>query len=248
MLPFSAFSSLFFSLNSWQRAFLQTACNYFVGHWRLLPLFPIKPPIRLKSRQSRVHLLYYICLITNYYFCSHIWVTIISDFGIQSYHTNEQSYHTNAMIYKTSMHSSRMRTVHCSDHLGGGGCLPRWVGVSAQVGGGVCPGGWGCLPGGHALRGQNSWHTLVKTLPSRNYCCHYCVPPHRCRYVIWRSYYIFCQPWKKHIQQQSFILPMLCYAILPTKHYSWQVLLFEPMFITSSKLLKRMIIFSWEDA
>ena len=33
---------------------------------------------------------------------------------------------------KTRKHSSRMRTVCCSGHLPGGGCLPR--------GGGVCPG------------------------------------------------------------------------------------------------------------
>ena len=39
-----------------------------------------------------------------------------------------------------------MRTVHCSDHLGGGGVLPR---------GGVCRGGLSgvCLPGGGVLPG-----------------------------------------------------------------------------------------------
>ena len=62
----------------------------------------------------------------------------------------------------TRMHSSRMHTVCCSGHLGGGGgvclgrCLPR---------GRVCPGG--CLPRGE----QNDWQTGVKTLPFRNYCC-----------------------------------------------------------------------------
>ena len=50
----------------------------------------------------------------------------------------------------------------CSDRRGGGWCLP---GVSAQVhrAGGCLP---KCTP-----RGQNSWHTLVKTLPFRNFVC-----------------------------------------------------------------------------
>ena len=67
------------------------------------------------------------------------------------------------------MHSSRMRTIRCSGHLGGclsgvvcpGRCLPR--GVSEQ--GGVCPGGvclggvclgvseQGGLPGGVSAKG-----------------------------------------------------------------------------------------------
>ena len=52
-------------------------------------------------------------------------------------------------VLNTRMHSTRMRTVRCSSHLGGrcvcpgdGGCLP---------GGGVCAWGgmsWGCVPGG----------------------------------------------------------------------------------------------------
>ena len=73
---------------------------------------------------------------------------------------------------KTRMHSSRMRTVLCSGHLmGGGGSawgdLPG-VGVSAW-GGSTWGGG---LPGGlHPSPGQNSWHMLVKTLPSRNSVC-----------------------------------------------------------------------------
>ena len=44
--------------------------------------------------------------------------------------------------YKTRMHSSRMRTIHCSGHRGGRG--------------GVCLGGfclWGCLPRGCLPRG-----------------------------------------------------------------------------------------------
>ena len=48
----------------------------------------------------------------------------------------------------TRMHSSRMRTIHYSGHLGGGGCLPRGC---LPRGEGVCPGGvclGGCLPGG----------------------------------------------------------------------------------------------------
>ena len=49
------------------------------------------------------------------------------------------------------------------------GCLPRgvsaWRGVS---GGGVCPEG---VSGRHPYCGQNSWHTLVKTLPFHNFIC-----------------------------------------------------------------------------
>ena len=50
-------------------------------------------------------------------------------------------------FFKTRMHSSRMRTVRCSDHLGGGGGGGVWgsaQGVSSWGGlpeGGVCPGG-----------------------------------------------------------------------------------------------------------
>ena len=75
--------------------------------------------------------------------------------------------------FTTRRHSSRMRTVRCSSHLGGGvsaqegvstrDCLPR-VGVCPGVvsdrrgclSGGVCP--WGCLPRGclpHIPREQN---------------------------------------------------------------------------------------------
>ena len=60
-----------------------------------------------------------------------------------------------------------MRTVCCSSHLGGRVSVR---GVSA------CR---GCLPGGCLPRGctppppcgQNSWHTLMKTLPCRNFVC-----------------------------------------------------------------------------
>ena len=62
---------------------------------------------------------------------------------------------------KTRMHSSRMRTVHCSSRLLGGGCLPG-TGVSRGVGvcrgclpRGVCPGGMlrgVCAQGGCLLR------------------------------------------------------------------------------------------------
>ena len=48
-----------------------------------------------------------------------------------------------------------------------GGCLSRWRGC---LSGGVCPGG--CLPGRVWQTppcGQNSWHTLVKTLPCLNF-------------------------------------------------------------------------------
>ena len=57
------------------------------------------------------------------------------------------------LFYRTRMHFSRMHTVHCSGHLGGGGA----GGVSAQVGGvclgegGVCLGGLG---GVHLPHGQ----------------------------------------------------------------------------------------------
>ena len=56
------------------------------------------------------------------------------------------------------------------------GCVPP--GGVCQGLGGVYPGC--CLPRYHVTCdcwdtqspcGQNSWHTLVKTLPSRNYCC-----------------------------------------------------------------------------
>ena len=93
----------------------------------------------------------------------------------------------------TRMHSSRMGTVRCSGRRGWGvstqvGCLPRGClareclleGCHPREGfcpdGGclprecVCPGGV-CLGGVHPPCGQNSWHTLVKTLPFRNYCC-----------------------------------------------------------------------------
>ena len=91
---------------------------------------------------------------------------------------------------------TRMCTICCSGRLGGclpsgvsaqGRCLPsegdvypEWVmsthGVFAQRGvsaweGSICPGVFaqklGCTP----PCGQNSWLTLVKTLPFRNYCC-----------------------------------------------------------------------------
>ena len=61
--------------------------------------------------------------------------------------------------FKTRMHSSRMRTVRYSRRLMGG-CLPRGWCLPEGV---VCPGGV------HPRRGQNSWHTLVKTLPFRNF-------------------------------------------------------------------------------
>ena len=76
--------------------------------------------------------------------------------------------------------SSRMRTVRCSGRLAGGGLsakvgwyLPRGVcarGVYAREG--VClPVGVCTHPPIPLSLGQNSWHTLVKTLPFRNYCC-----------------------------------------------------------------------------
>ena len=67
------------------------------------------------------------------------------------------------------MHSSRMRTVHCSGCWGGGYPSMHWVGgvypsmhwVRGFLPIGVCP-GEGCLP---AVKGT----TGVKTLPCRNY-------------------------------------------------------------------------------
>ena len=87
------------------------------------------------------------------------WKILMKHKGI-----DRKRYHKMRPQIITRMHSSRMRTVHCSGHLGGGG-LPRWVsawgGVSAQgdlllwteflSGGGCLTGGgsaWGCLPGG----------------------------------------------------------------------------------------------------
>ena len=60
-------------------------------------------------------------------------------------------------------HSTR---IHKPEHIPVG-CVP-----SATVA--VCWGvsAWGCLPKGvYTPRRQNSWHTLVKTLPFRNYFC-----------------------------------------------------------------------------
>ena len=56
---------------------------------------------------------------------------------------------------KTRMHSSRMRTVLCSGCLGGGVSAREGVYPSMQ---------WGRHP---LPPRQNSWHTLVKTLPFR---------------------------------------------------------------------------------
>ena len=93
--------------------------------------------------------------------------------------TTNKSLHVNFInifwrYMQTRMHSSRMHTVSgvgvgvCLGHLRWGwGCLPR----PSPVGRGVSA--WGvCLPRGvYTPRGHNSWHTLVKTLPFRNYCC-----------------------------------------------------------------------------
>ena len=61
------------------------------------------------------------------------------------------------------MHSSRMRTIHCSGHLWGGGVCP---GVSVQ--GGVCPGGicqGGVCSGGVWLAGVVSVNRGMYTYP-----------------------------------------------------------------------------------
>ena len=80
------------------------------------------------------------------------------------------------------MHSSRKCTVRCSGRLMGrgclpggrclpgvfpGGCLPRWVCLSRR---GVCH-GMSAQGDIYTPRGQNSWHTAVKTLPFRNFIC-----------------------------------------------------------------------------
>ena len=102
-------------------------------------------------------------------------------------------------MHSSRMRTARISSRHWGCLPGGGclpgwGCLPRGGclpgGVSIQ--GGVCLGGcmprgvsaWGCLSRGvcvsqhalgqappppPALRGQNSWHTLVKSLSLRNY-------------------------------------------------------------------------------
>ena len=81
------------------------------------------------------------------------------------------------------MHSSRMHTARFLTVVSEGGrCVPRVGGLPRGM---VCPGG--CLLGVRGChvtcdcpkdcwdtpspRGQNSCHMLVKTLPSRNYCC-----------------------------------------------------------------------------
>ena len=52
------------------------------------------------------------------------------------------------VFFKTRMHSSRMRTVRCSSHLWGWGCLPK---------GGVGPGGCVCLAGDAHLLLPSLW-------------------------------------------------------------------------------------------
>ena len=75
------------------------------------------------------------------------------------------------------MHSSRRRTVRCSSRLLGvfaqvEECLPRGVSAWGSVRLGVSAGGEGVYPSMHWGRhpsGQNSWHTLLKILPCRNF-------------------------------------------------------------------------------
>ena len=76
------------------------------------------------------------------------------------------------IIITTRMHSSRVRTVRCSDRHWGGclparGCLP-----GSCLPAGVCPAvvsscRWVCLP--DPLPPWKEWQTHVKTLPCRNY-------------------------------------------------------------------------------
>ena len=64
-------------------------------------------------------------------------------------------------IHLTIMHTSRMRTIHCSCHWRGGVCSE---GCACQ--GSVYPSmQWDR----HPICRQNSWHTLVKRLPFCNY-------------------------------------------------------------------------------
>ena len=101
---------------------------------------------------------------------------------------------TEVMVHRTRMHSSRMRTIHCSGRQG----MSARGGVSAK--GGVCPGvsaRWCLLGGGSVCQGRGvcpDWvsaqggvcplhagipaprteflaHKFVKTLASRNYLC-----------------------------------------------------------------------------
>ena len=84
--------------------------------------------------------------------------------------STKHHFHGHIFMKWTRMHSSRMRTICCSDRgvcvcLWGsaqGGSLPR--GSSSQ--GGCLPGGvcWGCLPGGVCWGGE-SQHALRQTAP-----------------------------------------------------------------------------------
>ena len=98
-------------------------------------------------------------------------------------------------LKKTRMHSSRMRTVRCSGRLSCHACpLPATHAPTAMHVSLPCmtpphtpPATYAPLPCIPPLPhmpppphmppchahppGQNSWHTLVKTLPFRNYCC-----------------------------------------------------------------------------
>ena len=74
---------------------------------------------------------------------------------------------------QTRMHSSRMCTVCCSSRLLGGGALPRGcLSMEAGLPRGVSAQGmsaWRGAPPAPTPCGQNSQHTLVKTLPLRNF-------------------------------------------------------------------------------
>ena len=77
------------------------------------------------------------------------------------------------------MHCSWMRTTRSNGHLGGGGLGEGveflWVGiclwVQVYIPLGIHPPTHCMLGYRPPFCGENEWHTLVKTLPSCNYCC-----------------------------------------------------------------------------
>ena len=90
---------------------------------------------------------------------------------------NHDTYAICSKLHKTTMHSSRMHTIRCNRDLVGvsvwGECLHKGAVCTGGVypcrvstWGGICLGA--CTPSPY---GQNSWHTLVKTLPFCNFVC-----------------------------------------------------------------------------
>ena len=101
--------------------------------------------------------------------------TFVSNFTfinemLELYYLFSQDY-----TYITRMHSSRMRTIRCSDRRGGGACIPACTGqegcvsqhaldggvcIPACIGkGGVCPGG--CVCRGVVCLGVSAWDVCL---------------------------------------------------------------------------------------